>query len=140
LVGAFGCQAVLHEETSPLLGEGAWITRDTPDLSGRWTLLSFFLPDCAGCVDEVPHLKRVRAHYARLGLTVVGITPVSKPDAGDFVDAQAVPYPVLADAGAEFEVYGVREVPDTFLVDPEGVVVARGMEAIQEALFTQFGE
>lgn len=140
LVGAFGCQAALHEETSPLLGDGEWTTRQAPDLSDRWTLLAFFLPDCEGCTQEVPHLLRVRRNYARHGLTVVGVTPASKEDAHRFAQANALPYPVLSEAGAELEIYGVREVPDAFLVDPQGVVVARGMELIQEALFMRFDD
>ena len=140
IVGGFGCHASLRAEPGPLLGNGEWTSRGTPDLTGRWTLLSFFLPTCEGCIREVPELTKVQETYGVQGISVIGVTPVSKVEAHRFAQDMGLPYPVLADAAAELEIYGVREVPDTFLVDPDGVVVARGMELIQEALVSRFGD
>lgn len=137
---AFFVHVATQPEQGPLLGEGKWVYRETPDLTGRWTLLAFFVPDSADCADEVPELLRMRRLYAPDGLTVVGVTPDSKLEAQPFISEHALPYPILVEAGAELELYGVHEVPDAFLVNPEGEVLARGMPLIELALLNQFGE
>ena len=61
--------------------------------------------------------------------TVIGVTDASEAQARDVVEAFEVNYPLLYAAEAERRAYGVRTIwgSVTFLVDPRGEVVARGL-------------
>ncbi len=143
LAGAFGFHATLKPVPGPLMSEGNWVSLEIPELEGCWTVLSFFVSERAACHDDVPGLNALHRKFAEreLGqqqLVVVGVTLESRLEARAFVKQHELAYPVLADARVQFELYGVETVPDTFLVDPDGAIVARGLSDIAAALERTF--
>jgi len=46
---------------------------------------------------------------------------------------------VLSGAWPSFEAFGVRSVPATYLVDPEGGIVASGLGGIESELAARLG-
>lgn len=93
----------------------------TADLNGRVTLVNFFASWCVPCRAEHPMLQRV----AKNGITLVGISYKDQPDAAKvFLAELGNPYArVAADAdgrtGIDFGVYGV---PESYLVDKNGII------------------
>lgn len=92
--------------------------------AGRFWLLNVWASWCRPCLAELPHLKRLRA----AGLPVVGLAYKDGRDASiawlerhgsPFVESLQDPQGTV---GIELGVYGV---PETFLVDPDGVLVLR---------------
>ncbi len=119
----------LRERGGPLLGVGEWVgERGAPELAGRWTLLAFFGPEVPTCRDDAEVLQGVHESWGPRGLEVVGVTTAPRNVVRDFAHEQVVGYRMLASAGGEFESYGVELVPETFLVDPAGRIVARGLD------------
>jgi len=93
----------------------------TADLKGRVTLVNFFASWCIPCRAEQPVLQEL----AKTGIALVGIDYKDKPDRAQAYLAEfGNPYrAVAADregrAGTDFGVYGV---PQTYLIDKNGVI------------------
>ncbi|MBF2734883.1 MAG: DsbE family thiol:disulfide interchange protein [Betaproteobacteria bacterium AqS2] len=92
--------------------------------AGRWWLLNVWASWCRPCLAELPHLKKLRAG----GLPVVGLAyKDERADSLAWLARHGSPFvESLQDAqgtvGIELGVYGV---PETFLVDPDGVMVIK---------------
>ncbi len=107
---------------APVLGEpGAVRTRD--DMLGRVWVLNVWASWCAPCRAEHPLLVA----YARQpgAATLVGLNYKDKPDAATRWLAQlGNPYlATLVDADGRIGIdYGVYGVPETFVIDRQGIV------------------
>ena len=97
--------------------------------SGKFVLVNFWATWCAPCVKEMPSLDRLANRLAEQGLVVVAI---SQDKGGVF---EVKPFlqklklnntRILYDTkGLTFRNYGLRGLPTTVLVSPQGMVVAR---------------
>jgi cytochrome c biogenesis protein CcmG, thiol:disulfide interchange protein DsbE len=98
------------------------------ELHGKPVLINFWASWCGYCRQEMPDLKQVGIQYTDK-LQMVGVN-ISNQDSYDdvlsFVKKYAVPYPNLLDrSGYVSELYHVRVLPTTLLLDKDGVIVAR---------------
>ena len=88
------------------------------------TFINVFASWCAPCIQEAPTLMAMKSQGAR----IVGVAYKDEPAASQrFLDRYGDPFvAVLADrdgrGGVEF---GVSGVPETFLVGPDGVILAK---------------
>lgn len=99
------------------------------DLRGSAVLLEFWATWCGPCRAQIPHLNELHGTYAERGLVVLGVNfgeqqAVVEP----FVKANAIAYPIGFD-GAAAKRYGVRGIPQAFLIDPDGTIVWAGHPA-----------
>ena len=91
------------------------------DLRGRSILVNFFASWCEPCVEEAPVLMDLH----RAGIPLYGIAYKDKPDATDaFLARYGNPFTRLArDLPGRVAIdWGVTGVPETYLIDPQGVV------------------
>ena len=67
---------------------------------------------------------------------VLGVTSAPAAQAQQFQVENGLNYPVLADAQAVFDAYGVQAVWGSvvYLVDPDGKIAARGIEDVRTRL------
>ena len=89
--------------------------------AGRPVLVNFFASWCAPCLEEAAVLSDLR----RAGITIWGIAYKDQPAATDaFLVRQGNPYVRLArdQPGRVAIDWGVTGVPETFLIDPRGIV------------------
>ena len=103
------------------------------DLRGRPWVLNVFASWCAGCRDEHPLLMAM-ARDAHVPL--VGLDYKDRPeDARAWLAQAGNPYDVVAvDADGRVGIdYGVYGVPETFVVDRDGVVRWKQVGALTEA-------
>jgi cytochrome c biogenesis protein CcmG/thiol:disulfide interchange protein DsbE len=108
----------------PLLG-GAGST-SLAALQGQVVVLNFWASWCVPCQSEAPLLERAQAQLARRHATVLGVTYLdATPDSLGFVHQWHLTYPSLRDAGGGFaHGFGTNQVPETFIIDRRGRVVA----------------
>ena len=102
-------------------------TRELADFRGRYVLLNFWATWCAPCVEEMPALERLYQRLHPHGLTVVAISTDTLEAARieAFARRLNVTFPVLRDADqAVSKTYGARDLPSTFLLNPQGEVIA----------------
>lgn len=119
---------------SPLLGqpapeiEGPDLDGKTARLSqlrGRWVLVNFFATWCIPCVREHPELVRFSDRHPAEDVRVLAVVYDDQPaDVARFFAERGGSWPVVDDPGAKVD-FGVRGIPESFLVDPDGVVRTR---------------
>lgn len=108
---------------------GRSVTDGTPfDLAvarGRWVVVNFFATWCVPCRREHPELVRFAARHPEIAIVSV-IYSDEVDDVRAFFRRNGGSWPVVADPSGRVALdYGVRGVPESFVVDPAGVVRGR---------------
>lgn len=94
-------------------------------------LVNVFASWCAPCIQEAPQLMQLKNQ----GVPVIGVAYKDKPgDTLAFLDRRGNPFQAIlvdqkGDAGVEF---GISGVPETFLVDGSGKIVAKYTGAMSD--------
>lgn len=106
---------------------------------GSWVVLNFFNSSCIPCKVEHPELVAFDAQQRALGPDGAELYTVVQQDddltrVGSFFDERGGDWPILLDeAGRVFVSFGVAQVPETFVIDPDGVVRIRWAGQIDAA-------
>jgi len=130
---------------SPLLGKpapavtGPALTGAPVDLSslrGRFVVVNFFASWCPPCQVEQPELVQFAFQHRSAGdAQVLGVVFADRSaSAARFLATTGGQWPAVADPGGQIALdYGVRGPPETFVVAPDGLVVARLLGAVKAA-------
>lgn len=132
---AVGFQHDPHSIASPLVGrpapafslttlEGA--TLATEALQGKPVVVNFWATWCVPCVSEHPLMLQIARRYGDK-VQFVGIVYQDEPAAiSAWLDRHGAGYPTLIDEGGRAAIaYGVYGVPETFVIDPSGVIAEK---------------
>jgi cytochrome c biogenesis protein CcmG, thiol:disulfide interchange protein DsbE len=96
------------------------------DQRGKIVIINFWASWCPPCRAETPLLN---ASFDRLGddVVLIGVDVWdSESAAREFVEEYRVRYPVMRDGDGRVAIeYGVSGVPETFVIDADGRVIAR---------------
>jgi cytochrome c biogenesis protein CcmG, thiol:disulfide interchange protein DsbE len=101
---------------------------------GRVVFLNFWASWCDPCRQEVPLLTRFQRKLGTRG-TVLGVTYKDDPAASlAFARRFGVNYPSLRDSKLQLAPeYGTRALPETFVIDARGRLVAVSRGQVSEA-------
>ncbi|HTO00906.1 MAG TPA: TlpA disulfide reductase family protein [Microthrixaceae bacterium] len=120
---------------SPLLGKlvkplaGTTISGDEVDIDqfrGEWVLINFFASWCPPCVVEHPELRKLSKDDGGPLQVVSVVSQDTVKNAREFFAKNGGSWPVLGgDTGPISIDFGLKKVPESFLVAPTGVVVAK---------------
>ena len=101
------------------------------DYRGQWVIMHFWATWCGPCAHELPALNNLynRWHtHHDVAFFAISIDTDTKADVAGFVRRLGLQLPVLsADAMHAPERYWTWGVPATYLVNPEGNLVARAL-------------
>ncbi len=96
---------------------------------GSWVVLNFFDPTCIPCVDEHPELIAFAEQQAQItdGAELYTIINRGSDSAvAAFFDDNGGNWPVVRDPTGGVSVdFGVAQVPETWIIDPNGAVRRR---------------
>jgi cytochrome c biogenesis protein CcmG, thiol:disulfide interchange protein DsbE len=115
-------------EATGTLGDGT--SFDLSRRKGSWVVLSFFDPTCIPCIQEHPELVRFSEDQASLGVDGAELYSVITRGEQDEIEAffadNGGDWPAIYSEADEFPVaFGVAQVPETWIIDPSGVVQLR---------------
>ncbi len=91
---------------------------------GKVVLLHFWQIGCSSCKLEMPAMDRLYGSYRRKGMEILAVNVGQKKGTvKTFAAEMGVSYPVLLDPdGKSAALYGVNDVPRTYVIDRSGVV------------------
>lgn len=97
---------------------------------GSWVVLNFFQSSCIPCIAEHPELVEFVDQQAELGADGAEfysvVTGDTKENVEEFFEREGGDWPVVYSEGDQITVaFGVAQVPETWIIDSQGVVRAR---------------
>jgi cytochrome c biogenesis protein CcmG/thiol:disulfide interchange protein DsbE len=133
---------------SPLLGKpapsisGAGLGGGAVQLSqfaGRWVLINFAASWCVPCQQEMPQLLAFAHDHAGGDATILTVA-YDESDLSNlrsFLAGQHATWLAVDDPQAKVD-YGIGGIPESYLVDPEGTVVAKYLSGVNAAGLNAF--
>ena len=113
------------------------------DFRGQYLLLDFWASWCGPCREENPNLVAQYAKYKDLGFEILGISLDGATQKDKWVKAIAddgLSWPQVSDLKGwdshAAKRYGINSIPASFLLDPNGKIIARDLrgEGLNEKL------
>lgn len=109
------------------------------DLAGKWIVLYFYPKDnTPGCTTEACDFTAALPDFENLDAVILGVSPDSPKKHRNFIEKKNLAFTLLSDEEKEVcNLYGVWQlkklygkeymgvVRSTFLIDPEGKIVAK---------------
>ena len=114
---------------------------------GKYLLVDFWASWCSPCRRANPHVVKLYSKYNKKGFEVLGVSFDSDKERWlDAVDKDGLTWSQVSDLegwnNSVGKLYGVRSIPHTMLVDPQGVIIAHkldtdGLEKKLEDIFSK---
>ncbi len=113
------------------------------DLKGKVVLLDFWATWCGPCIMEMPAVKATWQKYQNANFVIVGVSLDSSKKAFDnYIKKEGITWVQYFDGGGWdnkiARLYNVHSIPQTVLIDHQGVIRAVGLRGPQ--LYKKIGE
>lgn len=101
---------------------------------GKYVLIDFWASWCGPCRQENPNIVRVYNQFVDKNFTILGVS-LDRPNARQAwlaaIEKDKLTWPQVSDLNywhnAVAVQYGVKSIPQNFLLDPEGRIIARDL-------------
>ena len=128
---------LVGKSAPPISGPSLLDGRAVPwsSFAGKWVLVNFAASWCVPCRAETPQLlqfQTVHASAADATVLEVEYDQADRANLRSFLQAQHATWPAVDD-GPALVSYGVGGIPESYLVDPAGTVIAKLIGGITAA-------
>jgi cytochrome c biogenesis protein CcmG/thiol:disulfide interchange protein DsbE len=120
----------------PVLRGGERI--DLASLRGNVVVVNFWASWCVECREEHPALRAAWERYRERGVVFVGVDfEDAAADARRYADQAGGDWPLVTDPGSRTAIaFGVFGVPETYVIGPDGRVLAKRVGAVDYGWLT----
>ncbi|MFV2008184.1 MAG: TlpA family protein disulfide reductase [Longimicrobiales bacterium] len=124
----------------PVLDEDRTASMD--EFEGRPVVVNFWASWCLACIQEHPVLVRAWQRYAERGVEMVGIVYQDSPaNARRYIEKYGGGWLQLLDPNSRAAIdFGVYGVPETFFIQPDGIIAHKHLGPVTDALMTELIE
>ena len=108
------------------------------ELRGKIVLVNFWATWCGPCRLEMPDLDVIYTHYEPQGLVILSITDEDAFKVASFIGQMGYHPPVLLDPGGKVhKQFHITGIPNTYVFNRDGKLVAEGMDQRTQRQFFQ---
>ncbi|MBD3671171.1 MAG: TlpA family protein disulfide reductase [Gammaproteobacteria bacterium] len=111
------------------------------DYRGKWVVVNYWATWCPPCLEEIPELVHFHDKHKDKTAVVLGVNYEDKPVEvlQGFAEDYLISYPVLlGEVGSDENVGPIPGLPTTYVVSPEGEVVARQVGPLTAKMLEDF--
>lgn len=97
------------------------------DFKGKGVVLNFWATYCPPCEKEMPYLNNVYKEYKDKGIEILAVN-AKEPRilVSPFVEEKNLRFPILLDrTGTTVDQYKILNLPITFFIDEDGVIIEK---------------
>jgi thiol-disulfide isomerase/thioredoxin len=108
---------------------------------GKWLVVNYWATWCPPCIVEMPELQSFHDEHVDKDAMVIGINAelISQNRLQTFLEDYFISYPIfISKPGQQSELGLIPGLPTTFLVTPQGKVVAREIGPVTQEMLEQF--
>ncbi|MFI5344750.1 MAG: TlpA family protein disulfide reductase [Elusimicrobiota bacterium] len=100
--------------------------RALSELRGQVVVIDFWATWCRPCVETIPHMNKMADKFAGKPVVFLSVTADEREKVERFLrDHPMKPWIGLDADGVMSRAFGVREIPQTFVIDPYGRITLR---------------
>lgn len=98
------------------------------DYKGKYLLIDFWASWCGPCRQMIPEVKKIYKAFHSKGLEVLNVSLDAKEkDWLKALDKEQMPWSQVRDTKDVDKMFNVTGIPDMFLIDKEGKILAKGI-------------
>jgi peroxiredoxin len=107
-------------------------------LRGKVVLLNFWATWCPPCRREMPDMETLYRRFGDKGLIVLAVSDEKRETVEEFLKKQTYTFPVLLDPDRKVNTaFGIEGIPNSFLFDRKGKLVAQSIDMRTERQFLE---